>query len=376
MPKLTRPKELVLSINGYDIPVRVLPEGRVEYDTALVIKWLVNPDEWACDEHDVLAAVSQLGIPNTPFLAASQIRDLYRTLLDDAGYSAAKEWFCDTLAPAAKRLAKKARAGSRIVKLNGLLVRQHQYSPWLYSLTDAYKAARCYFKEDEYRNYRPVHWRKSAGARRLIAQLVDEKGDKFSPLISDHGRGASTWACKELLYAYTEYLHPKLHLQILQVFDDYEALSVAQQADVRRAKVTKNGVVQNGQWHEHRAASKSEFAAFDAMNRRHSLSTPNLTNRIYEGLYGTNKAGVAERFKVPSEPLRDHLPVDELEKHTTSMSMVRRAVAHGKILSTNKQEAYAYATVAGMLTRQAFDTFDNMTPDEVVKYAASKHTRG
>lgn len=359
MPKLTQPKELVLQMNGYDIPVRVLHEGRVEYDRATVLNWFTDPDEWACDEDDVLAAVA-LSAPGADFFLSSlQVRDLCRALLDDASYQHAKEWFCDTVAPAAKRLAKKAPDGSRIVRLNGLLVRPHREYPWLYSLTDAHKAARPYFKSDASHLAKSArNWRHETSTMRELLHEMENAGN--SQHLTERGRKGGTWACKELLYAYTEWLHPKLHLQILQVFADYEEGKL-----VKRPKVTSNGIVQDEQWQEHREASVSAFHAFNAVNKRYGLSTPQLTNCIYEGLHGTGKKGVAKKFNVPRDPLRDHLPIDELEKHTTCMALVRQGIAKDKVTAEDSQQAYIYARAAGNFVHEAFEKFNTMTPEEI-----------
>lgn len=86
----------------------------------------------------------------------------------------------------------------------------------MYSLTDMWKS------DGANQSNKPAHWLKTDRIKQLIETIgkLRKGNDPYLYLLkTTPGRYGGTWACKELVIAYAEYLSPEFHLAVIKTFE-------------------------------------------------------------------------------------------------------------------------------------------------------------
>ena len=137
--------------------------------------------------------------------------------------------------------------------------------------------------------YQPVA---SDGGKSTIGQTLE-----MPPLYSKKGGyNQGTYATFDLCLAYVEYLSPKLHAKILETYRRYLEGDVTLAAEVSdRASVADNA------WLADRTMAKIGHVALGEALLKHGVTyfgRGRIINTEYAALFGTNAAGLRERYDV------------------------------------------------------------------------------
>jgi hypothetical protein len=136
-----------------------------------------------------------------------------------------------------------------------------------------------------------------------------------------------------LLTAYSEWLHPKLHFNVLQVFEDYSTGKI-QDPRRRRAKGTKTRAKGVQTHMEFRQACEDRKASWIPAN-----------GTLHHGLWGksASEKATADRIK---QPFRDNISVDEHVLLSAAEALARldmrsrEAVGQGEVNESCRRAAY------------------------------------
>lgn len=82
-----------------------------------------------------------------------------------------------------------------------------------YCLNDLHRAA------GGQRRHQPTNWLRKQQTIELGEEIAKSSDSRISPLDSKPGRNGSTFACKELVYAYAMWISPKFHLRVIRAYD-------------------------------------------------------------------------------------------------------------------------------------------------------------
>lgn len=83
-----------------------------------------------------------------------------------------------------------------------------------YCLNDLHKAA------GGLKTHQPSDFLKTQQTKELIAELSNSDYSRsLAPVLSSAGRSGGTYVCKEMVYAYANWISPKFYLQVIRTYD-------------------------------------------------------------------------------------------------------------------------------------------------------------
>ena len=205
----------------------------------------------------------------------------------------------------------------------------------LVSLNDIWEAA------GFSKNKRPNDWSRLATTQQLIeAVLVRNTGksrnwaksDYRSTIYMHRGQGGGTFVDVRLALAYAEYLHPKLALEVREVFLRYKLADATLADDIlERASPDDN------EWAGVRALGRSTRNKHTAILQDHGVRAPidfaKITNETYIALFDKPaKSLKAARGLKKNDNLRDKMGLSDL-----SYVMAAESLANERIEETDPQ---------------------------------------
>lgn len=198
------------------------------------------------------------------WISLRQARNLFNGLMNEEDANIWLDWLNEEVNPQIEKLAPKIKEGTQLRIVNGLLLRAHPENSDLYSLTDAWRAARTLFynergrltptAEKAWMNKKPGIWLRDnkLKIKKIIKDLNEDnliqtnktkicqdaeiditRGTvirksriakiEFIKNLKLGGRNTAsgTYVHPRLLASYTDWLHEDLHSKIMKVFIDY-----------------------------------------------------------------------------------------------------------------------------------------------------------
>jgi hypothetical protein len=352
--------------------IATFKEGRFMYAIAAQVTKKNGDDAVKFNTASINECLSLYGYPalDTKFtwLSTRQLRAEFKEMMYEEDAQAWTEWLTEDVTTQVLKIAKTVKPGTRLRILNSLVVREHPDYPELYSLTDAWRAARSYYlnekgnltkaAEKKWMLLRPRQWLQpsSKWLKELCGKITSEvsnenfhfkqgnKSDAFKHCVQAlraGGRNSATgtYVHPQILIKYTEELHPTLHQKVLKVFQDY---SEGRLVDPDRARGTKE-----------RARGKEIHADLVEVCSERRMNTMGVVNKIWKGWKGMDKKAYKAKTG-KREPIRDN--ISRLEH--IELSMAECIAAHGIV----ENDAYGQAAgdieglKAGQFVRKNFSS--------------------
>lgn len=145
------------------------------------------------------------------------------------------------------------------------------------------------------RSRRPVDWLRRGEVNDLIEKL---KGVNLHPLKIVNGRNGGTYAIKEIIYAYAEWISPEFHKAVLETF------SAAVEGDGSKAvKIARSVARVDG------VASRKSFASGLAKHGADKTFYADMSDTVNIIVLGKSSSTLKEEMGIKQyKSLRDHLP--------------------------------------------------------------------